>query len=164
MPINNHWRNKQAGNNLLWQEIQCLEFLKRYPGLDWVWHGNKNSYFYDLCKQDLNIKSQGNAVVLINYPVKVSVDRFIKTLKEILAEHIEIAYLAVNRYEFIPNYTANCNDYPDQIEDCLDLIVSKCNKHFRRLYLPDSVDGKHFVGVHGLDVFVYENNNRLQST
>lgn len=160
MPTNNHWRNKQIGNNLLWQESQCLQFLKKYPDLTWSWHSGIKGHFYDLCSQELNLGSQGNGAIIINYPVRVSVDMFITTLKKILTTNVKIAYLAVNRYEFVADYTTD-NNYSDQIKDCIDLIVSNCCGNFRRLHHPEAVDEKHFVGVHGLDVFVYENNNRL---
>lgn len=159
MSINNHWRNKQAGDNLIWQEFQCLEFLKKYPTVSWQWHSNIKGHFYNLCCKELTISNQGTGFIIINHPIRVSPSIFIESIKKILTSKIDVVYLAVNRFEFAVDYSHALSDYPDQISDCIDLIVSKCNPNFRRLYWPEQVDGNHFVGVHGLDVFVYENNN-----
>jgi len=73
-----------------------------------------------------------------------------------LTSNIQGAYMAINRYEFCVETTNP--DLPDSTEQCLDLIANRCNQAFRRLYVPDTIDGRCFVGLHGLDVFVYENN------
>jgi hypothetical protein len=156
MNINHQWRNKQLHDNLLYQEIQCLDFLKKHPDITWQWYGPRG-HFFDVCKTKINIDTTGNGVVIINSPTKISVNSFIKMISAIVRNDIRVAYMAVNRYEFlVTNNTDIC--FPDSIDDSIELIASKCNPKFRRLYEPGVVDGKHFVGVHGLDVFVYENN------
>jgi hypothetical protein len=156
MSINNHWRNKQLGNNLLWQEIQCLNFLKRHPTITWQWHGTKGNFF-KFCQNQIKIDSSGSGLIVINYPTGVTAGQFVSTINQLLDSQPKSVYLAVNRYEFLSTNDLNI-DYPEQIEDCINVIVSRCAKSFQRLYRPAQVDGKHFVGVHGLDVFVYENN------
>jgi hypothetical protein len=155
MPINNHWRNKQLANNLLWQETQCLTFLKTHPHINWRWYGNQG-YFYSVCQSLLNFNSDNNGAIIINTPTKTTVDMFVKHINNLLHENVIVAYLSINRYEFVADQKSN-SDFPDGLEDCIDIIVSKCHRGFRRLYTPAQVDGKHFVGVHGLDVFIYEN-------
>lgn len=154
MNINNHWRNKQLNDNLLWQEIHCLNFLKRHPTVSWQWHGYQD-YFFKFCQQEFKFDVNNTGIVIINTPARVSPGEFVKKINALTANKPSAVYLAINRYEFRPVNDLSL-DYPDKIEDCIDLIVSTCNCKFQRLYQPDVVDGKHFVGMHGLDVFVYE--------
>jgi len=156
MNINYQWRNKQLHDNLLHQEIQCLDFLKKHQAIVWEWYGPRG-HFFDVCKTEINVSTNGNGVVIINSPTRVSVDGFIKITSAIVRSDIQVAYMAINRYEF--SVTDNTNIcFPDNMNDSIELIASKCNPKFQRLYEPSTVDGKHFVGVHGLDVFVYERN------
>lgn len=154
MGINNHWRNKQLKDSLLWQEIQCLEFCQQ-QNTTWAWHGVHNNFF-NVCKKVLTFGPNHNGVIIINTPTRLTVDNFVNHVSSVLTSNIQTAYMAINRYEFLVQNT-NIN-LPDSIEQCLDIIANRCNPAFRRLYVPAEVDGKHFVGVHGLDVFVYENN------
>jgi len=154
--INNHWRNKQLGNQLLWQEIQCLNFLKKHATIQWQWHGFKSNFF-NFCQNKININSTGAGLVIINYPTRVSPGVFVETINKLTECQPCAVYLAVNRYEFLSVNDLHI-DYSDQIEYSIDQIINQCCYPFQRLYRPQQVDGKHFVGVHGLDVFVYENN------
>ena len=156
MSINNHWRNKQLGNNLLWQEIQCLNFLKQHATLQWRWHGAKGNFF-NFCLDKIDINDNGTGIIIINYPTRVTPGMFVKTINNLTKYRPSVVYLSVNRYEFVSVNDLNI-DYPDQIEDCIDAVINQCCCPFKRLYRPQQVDGKHFVGAHGLDVFVYENN------
>ena len=108
-----------------------------------------------LCNEVLDFDNDNTGAIIINTPTKVTIDNFIKQIKNILHKKIKVAYLAVNRYEFIIKEDM-CLDFPDQVDQCIDLIVSRCDDNFCRLYQPAHVDGNHFVGIHGLDVFVYE--------
>jgi hypothetical protein len=82
---------------------------------------------------------------------------FVETIDKLTEHQPSVVYLAVNRYEFLSVNDLHI-DYTDRIDDCVDQIIKRCCCTFQRLYYPQQVDGKHFVGVHGLDVFVYENN------
>jgi hypothetical protein len=155
MGINNHWRNKQLNRAMLWQETRCLEFCKQHSNIVWKWHG-MSGHFFDVCRSVLNFGTNNNGAIIINSPGRVDVDDFVRQIKTFLHDDVQVAYMAINRYDFrVENYNV---DWPDSMEECLDLIASRCHLKFRRLYTPTMVDGKHFVGVHGLDVFVYENN------
>lgn len=161
MGINNHWRNKQLNHAMLWQELRCLEFCQQYPHVIWKWNGAP-SHFFDVCKSVLNFGPNHTGLIIINTPGRVTVDNFVKYISSLCHDSIQVAYLAINRYEFRvekPN-----TDLPDTMEECINLIASQCHEKFRRLYIPAEVDGKHFVGVHGLDVFVYENYQQLPRT
>jgi hypothetical protein len=155
MSINNHWRNKQLQDRVLWQEIQCLNFCKLHKNIKWKCHWIKG-HFFDLCQDILEFDQNNTGLIIINTPTGVTVNEFVSQIRLMLNEKIKVAYLAINRYEFVADYTGNIN-FPDSIDDSIDLIVAQCHLDFRRLYRPESVDGKHFVGVHGLDVYVYEN-------
>jgi len=154
MSINNYWRNKQLNHALLWQESRCLDFCQQHKNITWKWYGSPN-YFFDLCKSVLTVGPNNDGIIIINTPVRVSVDHFVKQISSLIQTNIKVAYLAINRYEF--KVDSIDSSLPDSPEQCLDLIANKCHKDFRRLYVPTEVDGNHFVGVHGLDVFVYEN-------
>jgi hypothetical protein len=158
MPINNHWRNKQLGNQLLWQEIQCLNFLKKHPTTQWQWYGAKGN-FLNFCQDKINITTDtdGDGLIIINCPTQVSPRTFVNTIDKLTRHQPRVVYLAVNRYEFLSVNDLHI-EYSDQIENSIDQILNRCCYTFQRLYYPQQVDGKHFVGVHGLDVFVYENN------
>lgn len=159
MSISNHWRNKQLQNNLLWQELQCFNFCQRHNNIKWSWHGARG-HFFNWCQSSLDINNDNaNGVIIINTPMNVTINQFVSTIDSLIHDKIKVAYLAVNRYHFvIPNVEEN-KHFPDHITDCINLIVSKTRRKFRRLYTPTQVDGRHFVGVHGLDAFVYEDNN-----
>jgi len=155
MSINNHWRNKQLSDNLLWQETQCLNFLKCYPNVSWQWIGQQDNFF-KFCQQQVEIDNNGSGLIIINYPGRVSAGTFVNTINQLTDCQPSAVYLAVNRYEFLTVNDLNV-EYPDQIENSIDTIISMCSFPFRRLYQPQQVDGKHFVGVHGLDVFINDN-------
>jgi len=157
MSINNHWRNKQLGENLLKQEQICLEFLLAHQHLSWHWLGTKG-YFYQYCQANLSTEPPHQGLIWINHAFRISPKNLVQAIDRVMTDSITAAYISINRFEIVP-----INDldlvYPDCIEKSLDLIVDSCRKKFRRLYNPNQVDGKHFVGVHGLDVFVYETNH-----
>ena len=136
--------------------FQCLNFLKQYPTITWRWHGPKGNFF-KFCQSQIKTDSAGSGLIVINYPARVTAGQFVSTINQLLESQPKVVYLAVNRFEFLSTNDLNI-DYPEQIEDCINVIISRCAKSFQRLYRPAQVDGKHFVGVHGLDVFVYENN------
>ena len=154
MSINNHWRNKQVGKKLLKQEQICLEFLLAHQHLAWHWLGTKE-YFYEYCQSNLSIKPPHQGLVWINYVSRLSPKNLVNAIDHVMTDNIKAAYIAINRFEIVPINDLNLT-YPDCLEKSLDLIVDSCHKKLRRLYNPDQVDGRHFVGVHGLDVFVYE--------
>lgn len=159
MSIHNHWRNRQIGKNLLQQEKICFDFLSANKHLTWRWLGTRG-YFYQYCQSTLSIGSPYQGVVLINNFSKFTPKKLVDTINSLLTDDIKAAYIAINRFEI-----SAVNDlaltYPDCIEQSIDLIMNYCTKTLRRLYKPQQVDGHHFVGVHGLDVFVYESNHRL---
>jgi hypothetical protein len=158
MSIHTHWRNKQlgAGDSLLWQETMCLDFLKRHPDIDWRWYGQRGN-FYQHCQQFVSMSNLGQGVVIINYPVQVTPRRFIDTINILLHKNPPAVYLAINRYEFIP--TPIGQPWPETIAECMDLIVSQLKYPFTRVTDPNmDVGGFNFVGVHGLDIYTYENN------
>lgn len=96
-------------------------------------------------------------LILINRFARFTPKKLVDTINSLITDDIKAAYIAINRFEI-----SAVNDlaltYPDSIEASLDLIMNCCTKNLRRLYKPKQVDGHHFVGVHGLDVFVYESN------
>ena len=156
MGIHNHWRNKQLGKSLLRQEILCLEFLDKHPDLTWQWSGHKG-YFYDYCNSVFSIDRSGQGLIMINNLFRLTPANMISSLDRLMHDDIQTAYLAINRFEIHAKNDLSL-DYPDSMQQSIDLIVSRCQKKFKRLYSPGEVDAKHFVGVHGLDVFVYEND------
>jgi hypothetical protein len=157
MGINNHWRNKQLGTNLLKQEQICLEFLQAHRHLTWHWLGTKG-HFYQYCQSILSTGITYQGLVCINDLSRLSPKNLVNALDCLMTDDIQAAYIAINRFEIIPINDLNLT-YPDCLARSLDLIVDCCQKTLRRLYLPQQVDGRHFVGVHGLDVFVYESNH-----
>jgi hypothetical protein len=160
MGIENNWRNKQLGYNFnfLQQEMLCLEFLKRHKNLTWGWHGTTGK-FYDHCKTQFSIETNScTGLVIINDPVKVTPNEFVEKINGLLDDKICAVYLAINRYEFI-NHNDLIIDYKDDIGESITQIV----KYIKVPMVPvklnhNEVDGKHFVGVHGLDIYQYENN------
>jgi hypothetical protein len=157
MSIHTHWRNKQLGSDagLLWQETLCLDFLKRRPDIDWRWYGQRGD-FYRHCQQLMPMSDLGQGVVIINYPVQVSPKRFIDTINILLHRNPPAVYLAVNRFEFVATSDLS---WPESLPECMDLIVSQLKYPFKRVTDPAmDVGGFNFVGVHGLDIYTYENN------
>lgn len=158
MNLHKHWRNKQLGSttSLLWQETLCWDFMERHPGLDWRWHGQQGNFFKQ-CSERFEISKTGQGVVIINYPVRVTPKKFIDMINILIHKNPPAVYLAINRYEFIPD-ALDC-DWADEIVDCLDQIVDRFKYKFTRLTPRDmDVGGFNFVGVHGLDIFTYENH------
>jgi hypothetical protein len=105
----------------------------------------------------VTLNNNGNGAVIINQFDQLSPKNLIQQLDNFSVQQLQVIYLAINRYYILPN-----NDlqllYPDSIEESLDLIISHCKIPFKRLYCSLNVDGHHFVGIHGLDVYCYENN------
>lgn len=154
MSISNHWRNKQVGSNLLSQEIACLDFLQKHPTVTWTWLGTQG-YFFDYCLDKIRVDTNANGIVAINHGMNASPKQLIHIIDSLLTDEIQCAYFAFNRFAIKPMNDLGL-DYPDDIGDTIDLILSHCQKPLARLYHASEVDGRHFVGVHGLDVFVYE--------
>jgi len=158
MSIHTHWRNKQlgGGNSMLWQETMCLDFLKQHSDISWQWYGQRGD-FYHHCQQSVTVSNLGQGVVIINYPVQVTPKRFIDTINVLLDNNPPAVYLAINRYEFIP--TPLDQLWPESMAECMDLIVGQLQCPFTRVTDPSmDVGGFNFVGVHGLDIYTYENN------
>lgn len=156
MGINNHWRNKQIGNQLLSQEKCCLEFLEQHSNLTWKWYGT-TGFFSNYCKNRFKFGNVNDGLIIINYPMRVSPKKFLSFVDSTISDQTEAVYLAVNRFEFVSLNDLNL-DYPDDIGESINAIIQKSKYFFRRYYVPIEIDGKHFVGVHGLDIFVYERN------
>lgn len=154
-----YWRNKQISTGLLWQDMVCLDFIAQpqYQNLSWRWLGRKDN-FYHHCSQILELSHDNyTGLIMINRPSYVTPRAFVDMLDRRLHDDVKCAYVAVNRFMLRANNDLDL-DYPDSLEESIDLIMSQCKKKFRRLYSPLDVDGKHFVAVHGLDVFVYEDH------
>ena len=153
MSLHNYWRNKQLGTEVLFSEQICLDFLSRHKDLSWRWVGPKNS-FYDLCCEQFTISDHGQGVVIINTPFQVTPGEFVKKINQEIGGASAV-YLAINRYEFVP-VNDLAIDYPDSISDSIDCIVQHLNIPFTRVPVDAEVDGAHFVGVHGLDIFTHD--------
>jgi hypothetical protein len=149
MSLHNHWRNKQLGDNILFSEQICLNFLERHKDLTWTWAGPRtNFYNYG------NFNEVGNAIAIVNTPFQVTPGEFVRQVNELIKDKVAV-YLAINRFEFIPKNDLGI-DYADNIADSIDQIVSHLDLPFTRIPVDVEVDGAHFVGVHGLDIFTYD--------
>lgn len=163
MSINNHWRNKQLGATscFLRQEIVCLNFLNQNFNLTWAWYGNTGN-FYTYCKNHFQFDSTApTGLVIVNFPTKQTPKEFVTSINSLITPNICAIYLAVNRYEFIAtNDLKIC--YQPNLKDSVDQIVSYIKVPMRPANINQSqVDGLHFVGVHGLDIYTYENHQQL---
>jgi len=155
-----YWRNKQVGDTsaLLAQEVACVNFLKKYQNLTWCWQGFSDNFF-NYCNAEFTISNTNyNGVIIINSLIGVTPRHFVEYVDSLLHDDVEAVYLAINRYEFIPTNDLNI-DYHDDLGQSIKQIVQHISKPFQALSrdCPD-VDGNHFVGMHGLDIFVYERN------
>jgi hypothetical protein len=160
MSITNHWRNKQLGSEVafLKQELICFNFLKKHKNLTWGWYGFDSGNFYNHCKKHFDInKNKANGLVIINFPSRVSPKEFTNKINSLIDKKICAVYLAINRYEFINHNDLNIN-YKDNIAESIQQIVKYIQLPLTAIDIDNDVDGKHFVGVHGLDIFKYENN------
>jgi hypothetical protein len=158
MSINNHWRNKQLGTSLLTQELVCLNFLNQHRNLVWSWQGAHNNFFKQ-CQQEFLISNNNpTGLVIINALGGLTPKQFVTACNELLTDSIQATYLAINRYDFLAVNDLNI-DYADSLTDSVQQIVMHIKKPFNPVILDSTeVDGHHFVGVHGLDIFVYENS------
>lgn len=156
MGINNHWRNKQLGTNILQQEMMCYEFLNRHKNLTWAWHGLRGN-FYNHCRPQFNFSKNATGLVIINLPTRATPKEFVTIINSLITDSIQAVYLAVNRFEFNAINDLGI-EYPSNMEQSIDLIVQHCCVTFQRINHSTMIDGHHFVGVHGLDIFAYENN------
>lgn len=160
MGIANNWRNKQLGSgfDFLQQEMCCYEFLKKHRNLVWGWYGGIGK-FYDYSKTQFTIeKNNCTGLVIINTPVQVTPKQFVTEINNLINDDICAVYLAINRYEFIAQNDLEIN-YNNNIKDSIAQIVSHIKLPMKPIELNhNEVDGKHFVGVHGLDIYQYENN------
>jgi hypothetical protein len=157
MSLHNHWRNRQLGKDILPQEKKCIDFLSRHRNCRWRWEGSKGHFFHwcqDLISLD---QTQYNGLILINYPSNVSPGEFVRTIDKLMRQDIKAVYVAINRYTFRPVNDLEIPNFND-ISLAIDFMIGKCEKKFQRYYLSEHVDGHHFVGVHGLDVFIYEHH------
>lgn len=152
------WRDKQLGGQgvFLAQESVCLDFLKKHPQITWCWQGFQNN-FYNHCQQHFSFNNVDyHGLVIINSLIGVTPKHFVDYVDSLLHDRVQAAYLAINRYEFIPKNDLDI-DYDDDIEVCIEQIVQHISKPFKKLdWDCPEVDGDHFVGMHGLDIFVYE--------
>jgi hypothetical protein len=158
MSINNHWRNKQLGTSLLTQELICLNFLNQHHDLVWSWQGEHNNFFKQ-CQQQFSISDKNpTGLVIINALGRLTPCQFVIACNSLLTDSIQATYLAINRYEFLAVNDLNI-DYADSLTESIQQIVMHIKKPFKPVNMAyTDVDGRHFVGVHGLDIFVYENN------
>lgn len=156
MSINNFWRNKQVPNALLKQELVCVDFLNRHSDLSWAWHGPYGRFF-EYCEQKFKMThTDPTGLIIINYPLKVTPGDFVQKINRLLNDNIQAAYLAVNRFQFLTVNDLNI-DYADDLTQAIEQIVDRINCPFKRLpNVSADIDGHHFVGVHGLDIFTYE--------
>jgi hypothetical protein len=163
MSITNHWRNKQLGSTseFLRQELVCLDFLNKNSDLTWAWSGSTGN-FYNYCKDHFQFDSVSpTGLVIINFPVRQTPKQFVRIVDSLISSDICAVYLAVNRYEFVAENDLKIS-YQHDLEDSIDQIVNyikvpMCPTNFNC----SKVDGQHFVGVHGLDIYTYENCQRL---
>jgi hypothetical protein len=160
MSVDNHWRNKQLGNTsgFLRQELFCLDFLNRNSNLVWAWHGISGN-FYTHCRDCFQFDSESpSGLVIINFPIRRTPKEFVTIINSLISTDICAVYLAVNRYEFVAeNDLKIC--YQHKLEDSVDSIVNYIKVPMRPASFDRTqVDGRHFVGVHGLDIYTYENH------
>jgi hypothetical protein len=157
MDINRHWRNKQLGHCFTQQEMLCLNFAKRHRDVEWAWFGHRGN-FYDLTANILNLnQTVANGLIMINYFSGSTPGDMITAINKLLTDNVSYAYLAINQYSFIPINDLQI-DYKHDIKDAIDQIVTFLNKPFVRIEHDIPNDNLHFVGTHGLDIFVYESN------
>ena len=157
--LNKHWRNKQVEykNVFLSQEQICLDFLARHQNLVWRWEGLDNM-FKNYCSQHYNLANKSaNGLIMINLFNCVTPKNFVNRINSLLDPNTQAVYLAINRFTFAAVNDLNI-DYADDLTDCLDQIVSHINIPLLRHYTGREIDGRHFVGVHGLDIFTYESS------
>lgn len=158
MRVHLNWRDRQLNQQLSWQEHVCYQYLRSHPGVNWQWASNEPDNFYHYCCSQLTVDQPcANGLVIINYPVQQTVKNFVSVVQSLITDNIEQIYMAINRYDFDPKNDLNI-EYPDSLAQSIDLISKLCHAGFQRLYSPLQADGKHFVGAHGLDVYVYQRN------
>lgn len=158
MSINNHWRNKQLGNSLLKQELICLDFLNKHQDLSWAWFGTRGNFFEHCGKTVSIVNKNPTGLVMINSFTGLTPRQFVSQCNSLLTDSVQAVYLAINRFEFIATNDLNI-DYNDSMTESIVQIVAHLDRPFHSVSeLTDEVDGRHFVGVHGLDIFTYENN------
>ena len=133
----------------------CYQYLLTQNNISWRWIGEEPDNFYQFCAKSLVVdQGQYTGLVIINYSSQQTVSNYITTIKSMISQDVEHAYLAINRYDFAPGNDTGI-EFPDQLSDTVDLIAAQCDPRFKRLYSALAVDGKHFVGAHGLDVYVF---------
>lgn len=156
MSINNHWRNKQVGNSLLTQELICLNFLSKHQDLQWAWYGMQGNFFEQV-QQDFDIVDQDpTGLILINAFTRKTPGEFVAECRQLMTDSVQAVYLAVNRYEFVAINDLYI-DYSDSMGQAINQIVEHIQPQFVKIPVDQTkIDGRHFVGVHGLDIFTYE--------
>jgi len=157
MNINHNWRNKQLVDNFAQQELLCLNFMEKHKHLVWRWYGT-NGYLHDYCKKHFVFSELcTSGIIIVNHPLRQTPKNFIQFINDTITDDVRAMYIAVNRFEFRPD-TDLTDQWPEPLDECIDLIMSYCRLPLKRLYKHPSPDGYHFVGIHGLDIFIYENN------
>lgn len=163
MNIANHWRNKQLGfsSGFLRQELVCLDFLNKNSDLTWAWTGSTGN-FHAYCKDHFQFNSVApTGLVIINFPIRQTPKQFVSIVNSLIFSDICAVYLAVNRYEFVSENDLEIS-YQHDLGDAIDQIVNYIKVPMRSANFDRSqVDGRHFVGVHGLDIYTYENRQQL---
>ena len=157
MGISNHWRNKQLADAFVQQELLCIDFVKQHSKLAWQWHGPRGG-LYDYCAENFIMSDLGLGLLMVNYPSRATPKQFVDYINMLITADTQAAYLAVNRFDFVAINDLEI-DYDDSIERSIEQIVEHICVPFQRLKFDcPEVDGNHFVGVHGLDIFTYERN------
>lgn len=159
MGINNYWRSKQLPNSFAQQEMLCLDFIKKHANLNWGWHGVKGK-LYEHCSINYNCNQPKivTGLIIINYPLEVTPGKFVKRINNLITDDIRAVYLAVNRFSFVAVNDLHI-EYSDSISQSIAQIVQKICIPLQPLdFSQPEVDGNHFVGVHGLDIFTYEHS------
>jgi len=155
MSINNYWREKQLPNSFVQQETYCIDFIKRHNQLSWQWHGIKGKLF-DYCSKNFTMSPTGNGLIIINYPIEVTPKMFVKSIDKLITEHTHAVYLAINRFSFIAINDLNI-EYRESLTQSIEQIVEQICLPFKSVGpIGSEIDGNHFVGIHGLDIFTYE--------
>lgn len=160
MGINNHWRNKQLPNSFAQQETYCIDFIKKHSQLSWQWHGLRGKLF-DYCSKNFTMSPTGNGLIIVNHPTAVTPKTFVTSINTLITEHTCAVYLAINRFDFVSVNDLNI-DYHESLTQSIEQIVEKICLPLKSLGpIGSDIDGKHFVGIHGLDIFTYERDQQL---
>lgn len=142
------------------QEVICKKFINSCSADQWSWHGQSGEFRKHM---EVTVKICNNpnsdGLILINHPRKLSPKNYVDRVNLLLTHSIKYCYMAVNRYDFVACNDLNI-DWAEDLAVCVDQIISHIVLPMRRISASDwPVDGRHFVGVHGLDIYTYANNS-----